>query len=211
MSSLRNLFVSCRAGLLAMVVMTFFAACETLDSGSPAGAPAAAGASNTSTNRMIKPDEIQNGEQLTIEFLDVGGLPPIQQTVLDDGTITLMFGQRFVATGKTTGALAREIRDFYVPKYYHRLTVNIKRDVRFVFVSGEVKLPARVPYTANMTVLKAIAAAQDFTVFANKKKVTVTRANGQTETVNCIKALKNPKLDLPIYPGDQINGPLSRY
>ena len=32
----------------------------------------------------------------------------------------------------------------------------------------------------------------------------ITRANGAVEIVNCVKILKNPKLDVPIYPRDKI-------
>jgi protein involved in polysaccharide export with SLBB domain len=56
-----------------------------------------------------------------------------------------------------------------------------------------------------MTVLKAIQAAGDFTDFGKKSKVEVIRANGHKEKpVDCYKAIKNPKLDLPIFPGDQV-------
>jgi hypothetical protein len=60
-----------------------------------------------------------------------------------------------------------------------------------------------------MTLLKAIAAAGDFTAFAQKKSVEVTRANGKKlRPVNCIRALRNPrKYDIPIYPGDHIHVP----
>ena len=59
-----------------------------------------------------------------------------------------------------------------------------------------------------MTVLKAIQSASDFTDFAKKKKVQLTRSNGRKkETINCEKARQDPKLDLPIYPGDNIYVP----
>ena len=55
--------------------------------------------------------------------------------------------------------------------------------------------------------LKAIASAGGFTDFANKKKVKLTRVDGRTQTVNCVKALDNPSLDLEVYPGDKIHVP----
>lgn len=65
--------------------------------------------------------------------------------------------------------------------------------------------PSRHPYLGEMTLLKAIASAGDFTDFANKKKVEITRANGQKLRVNCVKAQANPdKFDVPIYPEDAI-------
>ena len=46
--------------------------------------------------------------------------------------------------------------------------------------------------------------AAGFTDFANKKKVKLTRVDGRTQTVNCIKALDKPSLDPEVYPGDKI-------
>jgi protein involved in polysaccharide export with SLBB domain len=56
-------------------------------------------------------------------------------------------------------------------------------------------------------VIKAIQSAGDLTEFANRKKIQLTRANGKTYTINYDKALKNSKLDLPVYPGDSIHVP----
>ena len=61
------------------------------------------------------------------------------------------------------------------------------------------------PYLSEMTVLKAIQTAGDFTDFSRKTQIQVIRANGHKEKlVNYNKALGNPKLDLPIFPGDQV-------
>ncbi|MCX8108287.1 MAG: SLBB domain-containing protein, partial [Verrucomicrobiae bacterium] len=60
-------------------------------------------------------------------------------------------------------------------------------------------------YTGEMTVLKAISTAGGFTEFAKRNRVEVTRASGgKPVVVDCVKALKNPRLDIPIYPGDRI-------
>jgi hypothetical protein len=37
--------------------------------------------------------------------------------------------------------------------------------------------------------------------------VKLTRVNGRTQTVNCVKALENPSLDPEIYPGDKVYVP----
>jgi len=70
-------------------------------------------------------------------------------------------------------------------------------------------MPSRQPHPGEMTVIKAIASAQGFTDFANKHKVRLTRANGHSFIVDCDDALKNPQLDLPVYPGDKIDVPRS--
>ena len=59
-----------------------------------------------------------------------------------------------------------------------------------------------------MTVLKAVSAAGGFTDYAKRVAVEVTRTDGTKVVVNCKKAQKNPKLDIPISPGDRISVPL---
>lgn len=145
------------------------------------------------------------GDLLVITFSDlINPIPPFEGRVKDDGKITLTQNQDFVAAGKTVAELEKEIHQRYVPKYFVNLTVTVKAENRFFYVDGQVKRPDRQPYWGEITVLGAIAASNGFTEFAQPKKVKVIRANGKIETVNCIKARENPKLDLPVYPGDRI-------
>ena len=74
------------------------------------------------------------------------------------------------------------------------VTVKQQESTRWYYVNGEVRSPARQIYNSRITVLKAIASAGGFTDFANKKKVKLTRVDGRTQTVNCVKALDNPSL-----------------
>ncbi|MGV3771267.1 MAG: polysaccharide biosynthesis/export family protein, partial [Verrucomicrobiales bacterium] len=106
--------------------------------------------------------------------------------------------------GKTWNELANEIHQKYVPAYYRRLTVNVSSPDRFYTVDGEVRSPGHKNYFGQITILKAIAAAGGFTDFANKTSVEVTRQDGTKHKINTKKALKNPALDLPIYPGDSV-------
>lgn len=166
------------------------------------GAGSAPGATNAG------PDSLRPGDSLTIVFTDLPEVPlPVTQRVKEDGTINLMENQTFVAAGKTRGDLEKEIRERYVPKFYLKLTVNIKPEDRFYFVGGEVKSPGRQIYLGPVTVSKAIQSCGDFTDFANKKKVKLIRVDGKSFTVNCVKAIDNPSLDLPVYPGDKIHVP----
>jgi protein involved in polysaccharide export with SLBB domain len=174
-------------------------------------APATASA----TNAAVVPGKdnggtelIHVGDSLVIIFSDLPNpAPPIEEQVRDDGTITLLLNQTFNVVGKTRGELAREIRARYVPKYYVNLTVTIKPLDRYYFVGGEVKGPSRQPYLGKMTVLKAIQSCGDFTDFANKRKVRLTRTDGHIYVVDCIKAQVHPELDLEVYPGDKIYVP----
>jgi len=187
--------------LTASISLFLFSACDTTASGKPALPPAAA------QHQGVISDEIQPGETLTVELMDVGNEPGkvFQQTVREDGTITLLLNQNIKAAGLKKGELEEAIRNLYVPRYYKRMTVNVRREQLVFFVAGEVKRPDRYPYTAGLTVTKAISAAGDFTDYGKHTNVQVVRTNGKSETVNVKKALNgHPELDLPIYPGDTV-------
>jgi polysaccharide biosynthesis/export protein VpsN len=205
MSSARNIVVWFGRSLALVCGLLMLAGCESLqtDGAADKGSPDKSGATNWIT--------IRKSEQLTIELRDITPEQKIEQTVQEDGSIGLTFNMKAIAEGKTVVQLRQEIHDMYVPKYYRRISVNIKRENLFFFVGGEVKTPGRLIYTGDITVTKAIQAAGDFTVYADKKNIKVIRANGKIEKVNYKNAIKEPKKDLPIYPGDQIIVPLSPY
>jgi protein involved in polysaccharide export with SLBB domain len=157
-----------------------------------------------------EPEVLRVGDSLTVSFTDTPTtIPPFEEKIKEDGTITLTLNQTFKAEGKSRGELEKEIRARYVPDYFKYMTVSVKRDVstQWYYLNGEVRAPARQIYNSRITVLKAIASAGGFTDFANKKKVKLTRMDGRTMTVNCVKALDNPALDPEVYPGDTIHVP----
>ncbi|HEV2392421.1 MAG TPA: polysaccharide biosynthesis/export family protein [Verrucomicrobiae bacterium] len=152
-------------------------------------------------------DVLHPNDAVIITFSDLPvPQPPISDRVKEDGTITLIQNQTFQAAGKTRRDLEKEIRARYVPDYFKTMTVQVEHaeQSRFYYVGGEVKLPARQIYISRITVLKAIQSAGDFTDFARKRGVVLTRANGKTVTVNCVRAQRHPELDLEIFPGDKI-------
>jgi polysaccharide export outer membrane protein len=151
-------------------------------------------------------DEIRLGDQITVTFPDLPqpGIPEQKLRVKDDGTLSLPEGMSIRAAGKKIGVLEKEIVDLYVPKLFRRLSVTIRPDERLYYVGGEVKTPNRMPYIGEITVLRAIQSAGDFTDFAKRTRVEIHRADGRLEIMDCKKARKNPKLDLPICPGDSI-------
>ena len=167
----------------------------------------------TATQTGVTSDILNVGDLVTVRFSDLPRetkpFEDFEERVKDDGTITLLHNQTFQVAGKSRRAVEQEIHDRYVPSYYVHLTATVKPQERFYYVGGEVKMPSRQPHPGEMTVLKAVASAQGFTDFANKHKVQLTRANGRSFIVDCDDALKNPQLDLPVYPGDKIDVPRS--
>jgi polysaccharide biosynthesis/export protein len=148
------------------------------------------------------------GDTVTVDYSGTADpIPENVQTITEDGTITLPYIGAIRAIGLTSGELQNEIYTNYVPKYYVRLTVTVSSPQRVFYVGGEVKQPGRQLYIGETTVTKAIQAAGDFTDFANRTKVWLIRSNGERIKVNCVKALQDPSLDPPVYPGDQIQVP----
>ena len=153
-------------------------------------------------------DLLTVGDMITIVLKDIPNPPdPHIVSIRDDGNVSVPYIGLIAAAGKNVRELETELHSRYVPAYFRRLTVNILVDARFITVSGQVRKPGMIPHRGEMTVLEAITAAGDFTDFAKKKRVNLTRANGEIVRVNCIKAQKDPARNLPVYPGDIIEIP----
>jgi protein involved in polysaccharide export with SLBB domain len=151
------------------------------------------------------PDFLRVGDAVSISFTGVPNPPAkFEGRIRDDGKIYLQYINEIQAAGKTATQLEDTIRTNYVPAYFRRLTVKVNTEGRFFVVEGEVKLANRYVYSGPTTVLSAVATAGGFTDFAKKTKVQVIRVDGHIDTINCQKAKRKPKLDLPVYPGDII-------
>jgi len=146
------------------------------------------------------------GDLVMIDFFDIPspGIQQFKDKVRDDGNLVLPFNITVHAAGRTTSQLQDDIRTAYVPALFTHLTVSVKIDERFYFVGGEVKVPNRQLYLGDMTVLRAIDTAGGFTDFAKRTSIELRRANGQSFKIDWKKAMKDSKLDLQVYPNDQI-------
>jgi protein involved in polysaccharide export with SLBB domain len=180
--------------------------------GTPVSVPPSAAGSQTNPG---SPDTLRAGDRINVTFSGLPGTPieKHEEQIREDGYINPPFlGRSIKAAGKRIGQLQEELQKLYVPDYFKSATITVGRQDSYYFVGGEVKNGGQKPYLSEMTVLKAVQAAGDFTDFSKKTKVQVIRANGHMEKpVNCPKAIKNPKLDLPIFPGDQIIVPKRRF
>jgi len=199
----------------ALLGLVLFAGCKMLSSDPdfpdvPVKTASAGGADATPaiSNKDNGAELIHVGDSLTVIFSDLPTTQPQLQVQVDEnGKITLIENQTFTAAGKTRAELEREIRVRYVPDKFKKMTVTITRPERLFYVGGEVKNPGRQSYIGPITVLKAIQSAGDFTDFAQRKRVKLTRLNGKSETINAFKAREHPELDLPVFPGDTIHVP----
>jgi polysaccharide biosynthesis/export protein len=197
------------AGLAFVLAGILLAGCET-DGGNYRDDPLAQATNGTNAVASAKPLDpsttlLSVGDEITVSYSDVvAAILPNDTTIQEDGSVTLIYNQKFQAAGKTIGALQSEIRDRYVPQYFKYMTPTVKRAESFYFVSGQVRGESRQVYTGYMTVLGAITSAGGYTDYANKHKIRVTRANGQQFMVDGVKAQTQPELNVQIYPGDNI-------
>lgn len=88
------------------------------------------------------------------------------------------------------------------------ITISVPTAARFVNVGGEVKMPRRVEFTPDLTVIGAINSAGGFTEFANEKRIRLLR-DGEVTMINVKKARKEPELDIRMQPGDTLEVPRS--
>ena len=161
--------------------------------------------SATGTAIDFREDPLRIGDRVTVELSGIADpVPPKEQDIKEDGTINLPYIHSVVAAGKSPSKLEKEIETMYVPKWYPRITVTVTPVARYFFVMGQVTTPGRILYTGPIKLLGAIGAAGDFTPFAKKGAVQVIHADGAIETINCRKAIRDPKLNISIHPGDQI-------
>jgi protein involved in polysaccharide export with SLBB domain len=147
------------------------------------------------------------GDLIMISFSATHGgnaiIPPYEERIKEDRTITPPHIGSVTAEGKRPGELQKELQERY-DKLFRNLTVTVKAGERYYFVDGEVNRRGQVPWVADTDIIKAIAAAGGFTDFARKGRVTVIHPNNKKEVVDYNEALDNPSYKVPIYPGDRI-------
>jgi len=148
----------------------------------------------------------------------VGGVPTEEITacsgvqVIDDaGNLNIPYIGKIKVVGSDCAQAQQSIESKLVSEKIYTnptITVTVQAVTRFVNVSGEVKAPGRVQYTADMTVMSAIAAASGFSDFADQKHVKLVRA-GKVQVLNTTKFTRDPAQDIKVLPGDQLVVPQS--
>jgi protein involved in polysaccharide export with SLBB domain len=152
-------------------------------------------------------DSIRVGDKITIRLTgvpaDEGYISEIQ--IPESGTLTLPdLTRSFQAVGLRPGDLAAEITAAYKEeKIYTNPDITIIPEERWVNVGGDVRSPARVLYTPDLTLLSAINSCGGFTEYADKHHVRIVRGS-QVILVDAVAAARTPGADPVVYPGDQI-------
>lgn len=159
---------------------------------------------------MTPPEEIpapqlglMPGDTLLISYSGPGAPEDFSAKIDESGRINVPPSEiGFIsAQGKSVSQIQQELQT-KINNYYRQLLVNVV-DVRFFYVRGEVNGQNRLQYQENLTLLSAIAAAQDFTPFANKNAIELTR-DGRKYYLDAERARKDSRYDVKIYPRDTI-------
>jgi protein involved in polysaccharide export with SLBB domain len=158
---------------------------------------------------------LRAGDQIEIRL---GGVPPEEvsqvtgvYTVDGDGFVNLPHIGKIRAAGATQSQLQSAIETTYKSKEIYTnpsITLAVPNTARFVEVSGSVRSPMRVPYTADLTLVGAITAAGGFNEYADQSKVRFT-SDGKVMIVNVKEVRKDPSKDKHLKPGDKIDVPQS--
>jgi len=152
-------------------------------------------------------DLLRGGDTLIIRLT---GVPTQDQGIFEvkideSGKISMPHIGSLVAANNTTVELKKLIESAYLKEEIFtnpNVTVDLKEQ-RFVDVTGEVRMPQRVPYTKDLTALGAVAACGGFTDFANRRRVRLTQG-GQTQEFNAKEIQADQGRDIRLKPNDKI-------
>ena len=137
--------------------------------------------------------------------------------VNDNGELEVPYVGLVPAQGRTCKELAYNIKSLLEREYYYHATVILavdrvsEKSRGRIYVYGSVRSqgPQEIPPDESYTVSKAIIRSGGFGDFANKRKVKVTRKNGQDYTVDLKRVIEEGHTDedLGLQPDDQIYVP----
>lgn len=137
--------------------------------------------------------------------------------VNDNGELEVPYIGLVPASGRTCKELAYSVKGLLEREYYYHATVILavdrvsEKSRGKVYVYGNVKGqgPQEIPADETYTVSKAIIRAGGFGDFADKKKIKLSRKNGETVMVNLKRVIEegHTEEDVVVQPDDQIYVP----
>ena len=177
----------------------------------------------TTLNSMADLDDKQKlgpGDRVTYRVVEDQD-DPVSLTINDSGEIAVPYLGLVKARGKTSLAVAKQIKEMLERQHYYQATViiavevvNKTRVTGKVYVTGYVRNPGGfdIPAGETCTISKAILKAGGFSDFSDKRRVRLVRNTGpdkatkKTFVVNVQEIWDKGKLeeDIEIQPDDLI-------
>ena len=140
-----------------------------------------------------------------------------QLRVNDNGELEVPYAGLIPAAGRTCKQLAYAVKAALEKEYYYNATVIIavdrisEKSRGKVYVIGSVRGPGpqEIPADETYTVSKAVIRAGGFGDFANKRKVKLTRKNGEALVVDLKRVIEEGRSDedVVLQPDDQVYVP----
>jgi polysaccharide export outer membrane protein len=163
------------------------------------GSACAAGAAPGSGANANPPAyRLGSGDQLRITVFGEADLTG-QYIVNSAGAVAFPLVGDVAAQGKTLPEFTAVLTDALVPGYLRNANVAVEvMNYRPFFILGEVRTPGSYTYSANLTVMNAVATAQGFTYRANKGIVFIKHAGEDSERRYRLTTTT------PVRPGDTI-------
>ena len=134
--------------------------------------------------------------------------------VNDNGELEVPYAGLVPAAGRTCKQIAYAVKAMLEKEYYYNATVIIaverlsERAKGRVYVIGSVRGPGpqEIPFDETYTVSKAVIRAGGFSDFANKRKVKLTRKNGEAFEVDLKRVIEQGRSDedVVLQPDDQV-------
>lgn len=134
----------------------------------------------------------------------------VQHTVGPEGTVNIPLIGKVKAVGLNATQLADAIEAKYIAdKIFTKPTViiSVRQGERFVSVSGGVRAPQRVPWSADMTLSSAIGNCGGLSDFGSPKGIKLVREGKIVGIYNLKEIEKDPARDPKLLPGDQVTVP----
>jgi protein involved in polysaccharide export with SLBB domain len=140
----------------------------------------------------------------------VQDIAQLQFTIGPEGTVNIPLIGKVKAIGLNATQLSDAIEaKFIADKIFTRPTVIINPTAvqRFVSVSGGVRAPQRLIWTADMTLTSAVGNAGGVSDFGNPNKIILIREGKRLGPYSLKELGKDPSRDPKLLPGDQVNVP----
>lgn len=138
------------------------------------------------------------GDQLRITVFGEADLTG-QYLINPQGDIAFPLIGNVAAGGKTIAELTRDLTTALQQDYIRQPNVSVEvLNYRPFFILGEVRTPGTYPFSANLTVLNAVATAQGFTYRADRRRVFIKHAWEDQERVYQLTTTT------PVQPGDTV-------
>jgi protein involved in polysaccharide export with SLBB domain len=144
--------------------------------------------------------------------LRLSGMPPedaqpfsLQFTIGSDGYVNIPLGGLVKASGLSQSQLERAIEKRLMDQQIFTrptATINVAPQSRFVTIGGQVRIPQRLSWAADLTLLSAISAVGGPADFAGSK-IKLTRG-GKVQYFLKKELDRHPEKDPRLLPGDQV-------